>query len=241
MGEFGKKFQSYKTLCFLDLEGTQFSHEMIAIGAIKVDLKKDLTIKKIHKGYYTLVKAKNKIGKVVTDLTGITEDDIKKNGVKFREAIMQLRKYMGRQFNGTLYITYGNHDARILSQSLAYNLDAPVEETRTIIKHSFDFAEWAFHFVKDEHGNSYSLSNLLKLFEIEFAGTKHNALDDTYNLALLYDAMIKRKDILSREYVKTLSNNKTFPEPIKQTLKQILNENKAVDKKGFEEIVKDSI
>ena len=53
-----------KTLCFLDLEGTQFSHEMIAIGALKVDLKKDGTVKKIAKPFYSLVIPKNKIGKV---------------------------------------------------------------------------------------------------------------------------------------------------------------------------------
>ena len=64
MKDLEKIINSRKSLCFLDLEGTQFSHEMIAIGAIKVDIRKDLSIKKIHKGYYSLVLAKNKIGKL---------------------------------------------------------------------------------------------------------------------------------------------------------------------------------
>ena len=41
-----KHLNKRKILCFLDLEGTQFSHEMIALGAVKVDIKKDGSIKK---------------------------------------------------------------------------------------------------------------------------------------------------------------------------------------------------
>ena len=96
-----------KTLCFLDLEGTQFSHEMIALGAVKATLRKDGTIRKIHRGFYTLVKPKNRIGKVVTDLTGITEADVKKSGVPFRVAMEKLKKYMGREFTKCYYVTFG--------------------------------------------------------------------------------------------------------------------------------------
>lgn len=35
-----------KTIIFLDLEGTQFSHEMIAFGAVRVDLDKNYKVKK---------------------------------------------------------------------------------------------------------------------------------------------------------------------------------------------------
>ena len=59
--------RGYRHICFLDFEGTQFSHEMIALGAVKVSIRKDGTIRKIHRGIYTLVKAKNKVGSVVTD------------------------------------------------------------------------------------------------------------------------------------------------------------------------------
>ena len=42
--------QGHSQLAFLDLEGTQFTHEMIAIGIVKVDIRKDGTIKKIGGG-----------------------------------------------------------------------------------------------------------------------------------------------------------------------------------------------
>ena len=41
-----KILKGRKSLCFIDLEGTQFSHEMIAIGAVKVDVRRDGSIKK---------------------------------------------------------------------------------------------------------------------------------------------------------------------------------------------------
>ena len=44
----------HRTLVFLDLEGTQQSHELIALAAIKADLNEDLTIKKLTKGNPTM-------------------------------------------------------------------------------------------------------------------------------------------------------------------------------------------
>lgn len=209
-----KHIEHRKSLCFLDLEGTQFTHEMIAIGAVKVDLRKDMSIKKIHKGYYTLVKAKNRIGKVVTDLTGITEAQVKENGVSFRVAVEQLKKYMGRDFSKCLFVTFGNHDVRIISQSLAHNLDVKKEDVQIMIKHAFDFAEFISNYVRDEHFNTYSLTNMLKVFGVEFEGTQHNALADAKNLAYLYQAVLKSRPILKEEYKKVLGLTRHLPDPI---------------------------
>lgn len=218
-----KHIQKRKSLCFIDLEGTQFSHEMIAIGAVKVDIRKDMSIKKIHKGYYSLVKAKNKIGKIVTDLTGITEQDLKKDGIPFRVAISNLKKYLGRSYSNCLFIAFGNHDARIISQSLAYNLDANKDDVQIILKHYFDFADFASQFVKDEKGNTLSLSNMLNVFGVDFEGTQHNALADAYNLAQLYGALLKSKPILKTEYKKVLGLTRHLPEPLHELILKLLN------------------
>ena len=161
-----KQLKGRKSLCFMDLEGTQFTHEMIAIGAIKVDIRKDGSVRKIHKGIYTLVKPKNKIGKVVTDLTGITEQDIKKDGISFRKAIELLKNYLGRNFNRYLFVTFGNHDFRIVGQSLAHNLDVNKDDVETIIKHQFDLAEFLNNYIKDENNNNLyraSFENINKI------------------------------------------------------------------------------
>lgn len=232
--------QLRKTLCFMDLEGTQFTHEMIAIGAIKVEIRRDGSVRKIHKGMYTLVKAKNRIGKVVTDLTGITEADLREKGVSFRVAIDMLKKYMGHDYSKCLFVTFGNHDFRIMAQSLAHNLDVKKEDVEMVIKHQFDFAEFANNYVKDEKNNNLSLANMLKVFNIDFEGAQHNALADTLNLVYLYDAFIKNREILKNEYRKTLGMYRHLPQPIHQAIEKLANKEN-VSAEEFEKFVDDSL
>lgn len=240
MKELAKHINNRRSLCFLDLEGTQFSHEMIALGAVKVDLRKDMSIKKYHKGYYTLVKAKNKIGKVVEDLTGIKEDALKKDGKSLRIAINEFKKYMGRDFTKTLFVTFGSHDLRILAQSLAYNLDAPTEDVHLMIKHSFDLSEFISNFVRDENGNTYSLSNMLKVFGVEFKGTQHDAYADALNLAYLYEALLNHKDILKVEYKKVLGKMKHLPTPVQNVINK-LAKGESVSPEEFDQLVEESL
>ena len=235
-----KHLNFVKTLCFLDLEGTQFSHEMIALGAVKVSIRKDGSIKKIHRGMYTLVKSKNRIGHVVTELTGITDAKMKKEGISFRAAIDELKKYMGREFTKSKYVTFGSHDLRIISQSLAYNLDAKKEDVMVLIKHNFDLAEFLSNYVKDENNNTYSLANFLKVFGLDFKGTQHNALSDALNLAYLYDAFLKNQDIVKDEYKKVLGKMRHLPEPIHQAIKK-LSEGESVTPEEFDQYIENSL
>lgn len=240
MKELEKHIQHRRSLCFLDLEGTQFSHEMIALGAVKVDLHKDMTIKKYHKGYYSLVKAKNKIGKVVTDLTGITEDMVKKDGKSFRVVVKELKEYLGKDFSKTLFVTFGSHDLRILSQSLAYNLDASKDDVYIMIKHAFDLSDFISTFVKDDNNNTYSLSNMLKVFGVDFKGTQHDAYADALNLAYLYEAMLEHRDVMKNEYLKVLNKYKHLPEPIHQIVVK-LTSGESVTPEDFAKLVEDSL
>lgn len=235
-----KILQHRKTLCFIDLEGTQFSHEMIAIGAVKVSLKKDGSIKKIHRGYYSLVKAKNRVGSVVTELTGITDAEIKAKGVSFRVAVDNLKKYMGRDFSKCLFVTFGSHDVRIFSQSLAHNLDAKKNDVEIIIKHNFDLAEFLNTYLKDDKNNNLSLAHMLEVFKIDFKGKQHNALADALNLAYLYDAFQKNKEILKNEYRKTLGMTRHLPEPIHRAIEKLANGN-TVTPEEFDIYIKDSL
>lgn len=235
-----KHLQKRKVLCFLDLEGTQFSHEMIALGAVKVHIRKDGSVRKIHKGYYTLVKAKNHIGKVVTDLTGITEEDLKTNGISLRLAIKGLKEYLGHDFTKSLFVTFGSHDIRIISQSLAHNMDVKKEDIQNIIKHSFDISEFISQYVKDSNGNTYSLANMLKVFNVEFKGTQHNALADALNLVYLYEAFLKNKDIVKVEYRNVLKQMKHLPDPVHDLIIKILEDNN-VTAEDFDKMIEHSL
>ena len=91
-----------KYICFLDFEGTQFSHEMIAFGALFTYLNKNGEIVKQKKAIKYYVKSKNQIGKFVKNLTGITEKDLDKYGVDFATAMKELKKYCGFNFKKTI-------------------------------------------------------------------------------------------------------------------------------------------
>lgn len=232
--------KNYKCLCFLDLEGTQFSHEMIAIGAILVTCNKKNEIKISKKNYYTLVKSKNRVGPVVTKLTNITDEMLKKSGVPFRKAMEGLKKYLGLNVNKTLFITYGNHDLRIITQSLQYNMDANNELAKIILAHYLNFEEFAAKYIRDENNNILSVTNLLKVFNIEFQGEKHNALADTYNLIMIFQAFLQEKDIVFRRYKQALKQNKHLPSPLLNVIKD-LSEGKAVTPTIFDKYIYEAI
>ena len=223
-------------LVFLDFEGTQFSHEMIAYGAVIASLKKDGSIRRIHKGIKGYVKPTNKIGKFVTDLTNITEETLNKKGVSFEEAIDHIHSYCGRNFEKVLFVTFGDHDIRILNQSAMHSKKYNKDYLKQIKKYHFDLSGFINNYIKDEKNNSYSLENYLKVFNIEFSGEKHDPLADAINLAHLYNAFVRNKKIVSEQYKKVLLNFKKIPAPLVKLLKKLKEEEK-VSINDLEEII----
>ena len=159
--------KSHKTLVFLDFEGTQFSHEMIAIGGLCVNINpRNGRIVKRKQPFKIYVKAHNKIGGYVSDLTGITENTLKEKGVHFDTAMKALKKYVGLNFKKATFVTFGNHDIRILNQSIAYNILYPKDITSQIQKNYFDFANFIGEFIRDEKKFA-SLEELKKQIDID--------------------------------------------------------------------------
>ncbi|NCA94719.1 MAG: exonuclease domain-containing protein [Epsilonproteobacteria bacterium] len=240
MIELKKAIRGRKHLVFLDLEGTQFSHEMIAIGAVRAVLGKDGTIRKLYPGFKRLVLAKNNIGKVVVQLTGITNEMLKKDGVTYRVAMEDFKKYVGRSFTKSLFITFGNHDLRIIAQSVSHNLDANKNDAKFIKENYLDLAAFISKYIKDEKGNSLSLDNSLKIFNIEFDGTKHDPLDDARNLARLYDAMHINPNLLAQEYKKVLAKNKALPSPLPKLINK-LTKGESVTPDEYEDMIREYV
>lgn len=240
MKKLEKILKGHKHIVFLDFEGTQYSAEMIAIGAIAVTLDRNGLIKNRKPPITIYVKAKNKIGKFVTELTGITEDMLKEKGVSFLDAMKQLKKYVGMSFNKSTFITYNNHDMRILNQSIAYNLDYPKDICSQIHKNYFDFAAFFDDYIKDKSGNSLSLVHACELFEVELAKPAHDPANDAINLANLYNAFLIKRDIVLNEYKKTLSLLRHIPEPVKAVLVK-LNNNEHITPEDYDTILKESL
>ena len=240
MKDLRKVLKDKRCLVFIDLEATQASHEMIQIGAYKVYLNDDLLIKKCFKPFQTYVKAKHHVGKYVTDLTGITDLMIKREGVSYRVALNSFKKYCGKDFYRSLFVVYGNSDASIFRASMENNLDASKEDTIHIVKHIFDFCFFAFKFIQGDDGNPLSLKRILDVFGVPFDGQAHDALADAKNLMHLYQAMLKSPNIMLREYKKTLSHFVGQNQLVTEVIHRLGN-GKGITPEEFEAILKDTL
>lgn len=222
-----KAIRDKKVLIFFDLEGTQFTHEMIEIGAYSVLLHDDLSIKNINQPFKRYVKAKNPVGKIVTNLTGINDYKLQKEGLPFSNVINEFQHYVKKYEDKCTFITFGNHDLKIIEESVRLNNNIGISFFRQIRKNYLDFGTFISKYIKDKNGNQYSLTNYLKLFSVPFEGQAHDALADAYNLIELYRAFLTKKDIVRAEYEKTLSLFSHLPTPIAKVMKQIKDEGSA--------------
>lgn len=220
-----KCLRGNKVLVFLDFEGTQFSHEMIAIGGLAVTIDpRTGRIKKRKDPFKIYVRAHNKIGGYVTNLTGITEQTLKEKGVVFDTAMKALKKYVGLNFKKATYVTFGNHDLRILNQSIAYNLAYPKEVTSQIQKNYFDYSSFISEYIRDEKGNPLSLVHYCELFGVPEAGEAHDPEVDAINLANLYDAFLVNTNLVVEEYKKHLKlHNSNLPAPIAKAVVRLVS------------------
>ena len=240
MKKFERLLKGHKSLVFLDFEGTQFSHEMIAIGATHVVIDRHGYIKKHKKPFRVYVKAHNRVGKIVTDLTGITDEMLKKNGVSFFTAMSELKKYCGLAFRKSSFITFGNHDMKILSSSISYSFDFPKEIVQCIQQNYIDFSAFIGEFMRDDKGNPLSLIRYCDAFGVKQAGPAHDPAVDAENLAWLYDATMRHSEILLEEYKKVLKSFNHFPQPVSNVIKKLTN-NENVTSDEFDKEIKDYI
>ena len=240
MKKFERLLKGHKSLVFLDFEGTQFSHEMIAIGATHVVIDRHGYIKKHKKPFRIYVKAHNRVGKIVTELTGITDEMLKKNGVSFFTAMSELKKYCGLAFRKSSFITFGNHDMKILSSSISYSFDFPKEIVQCIQQNYIDFSAFIGEFMRDDKGNPLSLIRYCDAFGVKQAGPAHDPAVDAENLAWLYDATMRHSEILLEEYKKVLKSFNHFPQPVSNVIKKLAN-NENVTSDEFDKEIKDYI
>lgn len=222
------------------MEATQFSHEAIAIGAFKVEINKDLSVRKLYKGFKKYVLAKERIGKLVTNLTGITEEQLDKEGVHFAVMQRQLKEYIGVPYEKCMFIAFGNNDIHILRQSLQYNIHSDKEDIKIIGNNYLDFSDILGEFIRDENGNIYSLANYLKYFNIEPEGEAHDPLYDAKNLYLLYVAVLNNQETLIKGY-KELIKHKTFQPYVVQKVMNKLNNGENVTPEDLDKFIREYI
>lgn len=201
-----------RELVFLDLEGTQLSHETIAIGACKYFCGPDLLPlpgKKIQV-FKRLIKPQSPVGGVVTILTGITDDRLKTEGITFHKALVELMTFT-KCTGKKVYITFGNQDLNMLYQSKVRANDQLCQDFYDHIKRNwFDMQAFVSRFVHDERHMTFSQPKLLEIYEAKNLQHAHDPLYDAENLMSLFIQVIKRPDITLREFKKNLLTSKDF-------------------------------
>jgi DNA polymerase III alpha subunit (gram-positive type) len=212
-----------KYICFFDLEGTQHSQEMIAIGAVLCSLDRNGKIKKEKAPFKRYVKAKNKVGRIVVNLTGITDAQLAVDGISFKQTMEDFKKYCGLYWKKCLFVSFGNNDIRILNQTIAYNLDSPKELCSQIHKNYWDFGGFLTNFVRDDKGCMMSLVHYCEAFDVNLVEPHHDPVSDAVNLAHLYQAFLTKKTYVHEQYKKILVANNKIPEPIHNVIVKLAN------------------
>lgn len=204
-----------KQLLFMDIEGTQFSHEVIEIGAAlcAVDEDKNLIGEEPLGTFRQFCLARESVGPVVTQLTGITDERIKKEGHSFEAVMRDLNRLIGNLGSSLAVVVFGNQDSLMLGNSFNRSDKGPFLSSFVpyLRKHIFDYSEFISRFVRDDNGQTLSLLHLLDLFEVPACGIAHDPLNDALNLMNLYRAASRSPAVLKDEYKKKiLSANVTM-------------------------------
>ena len=233
-----KELKDRKKIIFFDLEGTQTSKEIIAIGAIKatLDAKNDI-LKYDKKGFSIYVKAQNKIGYVVMRLTKISEDTLHDKGVPFNKAIDSLRKYIGKNPENYTYIAYGNYDKTLLYETSVRNDKYGYDLVEIISHNYFDYAKFMTKFIKNETGQTPSLVDAILALDGKPTGNIHNALCDTQNLLYLYKLVKENRSTLKLR-LKEAFLKTSLPTPVLNILKK-LNSNQNVTPIDYDQYIDD--
>ena len=133
---------------FLDFEGTQFSHEIIAIGAVKCKLTPNGHIiqQKNYPTYKAYVKCLGQIGRIVTQLTSITED-ILKQGITLEQMFDDFSAFLSVDPKEYVFFVFGSNDHKMIVDSISY-----LYLRGKVTKTDFNKAKMAANLIYDNNG-----------------------------------------------------------------------------------------
>ena len=172
-------------LTCLDLEFNQPSGKIIQIGAVIGDTNNGEVTHRLR----IYVNPEEPIAPYITELCGISQDQIDKQGVLLKDAYAELKDFHRKYSTFINPVTWGGGD----SQAIFDKLD---EDTR---------ADWCFgrrwidaktlhvsKMVSEGRVLSGGLSTSMKHYGLKFQGRKHDALDDAENTFRIYYEMLVR-------------------------------------------------
>lgn len=162
---------------FIDLEATQFSNEIISIGCVRED----------GETFYSLVNvAKNKMTNFITELTGITKEDVEK-APNSDEVFSKFYDWISQDETKAIFYCYGNADLGFIRKNLNKAESVKAQMALSLITlHLVDYAKNVvkhFGLVK-----SIALKKVLAYYrKEENIKQNHNSLEDAFFLKEIYD------------------------------------------------------
>jgi hypothetical protein len=218
-------------LLFIDFEGTQFSHEIIAIGAVLVKCDEECVPICPPKTFKCYIKSKSKIGSLVTNMTGIDKDLLENQGISFLDSMKQLNDFLGEDSKDLKVLTYGNQDIRMLMSSLRHTIDDNEEDeflksfVLYLKRNTVDMGAFFSRYIRGKKNELISLVKLRDYFGIEPSGSSHDPLVDSLDLYHIYLAFTTDKELIISSYKRILRVSNIVPDPIKHIIISLLNEN----------------
>ena len=171
---------------FLDFESTQHAQRIISIGCVSE--KGD----KFHT--YVQLSGKDKISKVITELTGITKEILKEKGVSADEAFANLASFVDATRNDEMpeYYCYGDCDSMFCKNTTKYmtnltSMTYALYLARTMI----DFGKTVKSFFKTQ--TPFGLKKMYTFLCEQEVQQKHDALEDATMLADVVEKFEKFK------------------------------------------------
>ena len=150
-----------------------FMNEIIEIGAVKLNNKLETvdTFKQL-----VMPKLTKKLSGRCKNLTNITNEELKENGVPFSQAIKEFARWSKGENN--LFMTWSNSDLYVLTsnyQAFLGNLNID------FITKYCDAQKYCMSFIERDNKNQISLSDCAQEFGIDIDVEKlHRALTDCY-------------------------------------------------------------
>ena len=171
-------------LTCLDLELNQPSGKIIQIGAVIGDTETGEILDRVR----LYVDPDEPISEFITNLCGITQDDIDSYGTSLEEAYFALKKFH-KQSSFINPVTWGGGD----SQEIYNQLNDEAKKKwcfgrRWIDAKTLYVSRMIAH---DDHVSSSGLGKSMAKLGLEFNGEQHDALNDAENTFKIYYHMLK--------------------------------------------------
>lgn len=180
-----RQFRLPYDLIIFDLEASQPSSKIIEFGAVKL-----LRDGGIHPERFSqLVKIDEPLGicdtregkKTITELTGISQEMLDKDGILFPEALEKFHKWATNGTTNILLASWGVWDCPCLRDNCdLHKVKYPFRGKSMDLK---NIGIWMS--LTTGKKSQDGLGSMMKNWGLTFVGNKHRACDDAYNTALL--------------------------------------------------------